>query len=109
MKTPIFFLGERKCPQNAFTCISNKKIGRYTCIDQRLVCDGIKNCHEGEDELQSCPPRTCRPDQYRCDNGICIPQSFACDHDNDCGDGSDEKKNCGKYDLYKAVWEMYIC
>ncbi|XP_076088432.1 low-density lipoprotein receptor-related protein 2-like [Mytilus galloprovincialis] len=110
--------GKRRCPKTTFTCKSNKKIGRYACIDRRLICDGVKNCHEGEDELQNCPIRTCRPDQYRCDNGICIPQSFACDHDNDCGDGSDEKKNCeypqcgkGRYtcDNKQCIYSQNVC
>ena len=86
---------ERSCPADTFTCQSNKLSGRYSCIDKRLVCDGVKNCVKGEDEM-NCTTRTCHPGEFQCDNGICIPQSFHCDHDNDCGDGSDETEACSK-------------
>lgn len=83
------------CPPDSFTCESNKKRGRYACIDRRYVCDGVKNCLNGEDETVDCPSRTCRSDQFQCRNGICIAQRFYCDHDNDCGDSSDEPDTCG--------------
>ena len=51
---------------------------------------------EGEDELQSCPPRTCNDDQFQCANGICINKNWFCDFDNDCGDMSDEPSNCSE-------------
>ena len=51
---------------------------------------------DGEDEQQSCPPRVCRDDQFKCANGICINKNWVCDFDNDCGDMSDEPANCSK-------------
>lgn len=87
---------ERTCPPDTFTCESNKQVGTYPCLDRRRVCDGIRNCHGGEDEAQTCPPRSCRPTQFQCANGLCVSQRFKCDHDNDCGDNSDEPDDCGK-------------
>ena len=34
--------------------------------------------------------KSCRSDQFRCNNGNCIQKSYVCDSDNDCGDYSDE-------------------
>ncbi|XP_069108702.1 low-density lipoprotein receptor-related protein 2-like isoform X5 [Argopecten irradians] len=82
------------CPDDSFTCASNKKRGRYACIDRRYVCDGVKNCLSGEDEAVNCAAVTCQQGQFKCANGICIAQRFYCDHDNDCGDDSDEPKTC---------------
>ena len=90
---------ERTCPPNTFTCQSNKDQNTYPCIDMSRVCDGIRNCHGGEDEQQTCPPRTCQPHQFQCNNGICISARFKCDHDNDCGDNSDEPSDCSQLNL----------
>ncbi|CAG5126006.1 unnamed protein product, partial [Candidula unifasciata] len=75
---------ERTCPPDTFTCESNKQ----------HMCDGVRNCRSGEDEMQTCPPRTCMTNQFQCTNGICISARFKCDHDNDCGDFSDEPNDC---------------
>ena len=34
--------------------------------------------------------KSCRSDQFRCNNGNCIQKSYVCDSDDDCGDYSDE-------------------
>ncbi|XP_035827354.1 low-density lipoprotein receptor-related protein 2 [Aplysia californica] len=85
---------DRTCPPDTFTCESNKQQGTYPCIPLSRVCDGIRNCRNGEDETQTCPPRTCMSHQFQCGNGICISARFKCDHDNDCGDMSDEPDDC---------------
>ncbi|ESO82185.1 hypothetical protein LOTGIDRAFT_170222, partial [Lottia gigantea] len=85
---------ERTCQPDTFTCESNKQAGSYPCIDRRRVCDGVRNCIGGEDEMQSCPVRSCQPNQFQCTNGICISLRFYCDLDNDCGDNSDEPDQC---------------
>lgn len=105
------FSDERTCPPNTFTCQSNKDQNTYPCIDMTRVCDGIRNCHDGEDEQQTCPPRTCQPHQFQCENGICISARFKCDHDNDCGDNSDEPSDCSELNLVSVfldlVWDRY--
>ncbi len=72
-----------------------------------LFCVAFRNCQEGEDEQQSCPPRECRDDQFKCANNICISSSWVCDHDNDCGDMSDEPSNCSKWKIsvFLLVWK----
>ena len=44
------------------------------------------------------PNRTCKNDEFRCDNGRCISKQWTCDGDSDCPNGDDEKKaNCRKF------------
>lgn len=50
---------ERVCFVDTFICEFNKLFGRYFCIDKRLVCDGVKNCVKGEDEMMNCISRIC--------------------------------------------------
>uniref|UniRef100_A0A2C9KAN0 EGF-like domain-containing protein n=1 Tax=Biomphalaria glabrata TaxID=6526 RepID=A0A2C9KAN0_BIOGL len=97
---------ERTCPPDTFTCESNKQQGSYPCIPLSRVCDGVKNCRNGEDEMQTCPPRTCMPHEFQCTNGICISARFKCDHDDDCGDASDEPTDCN---YHSCSSEQYTC
>ncbi|KAL3854471.1 hypothetical protein ACJMK2_013739, partial [Sinanodonta woodiana] len=97
---------ERVCPPNTFTCPSNHNAGRYSCISKSAVCDGLRNCLGGEDEMQNCPLQTCMTDDFRCTNGICIAQRFVCDHDNDCGDASDEPSSC---EYPSCASNMFTC
>ncbi|KAJ8319796.1 hypothetical protein KUTeg_001383 [Tegillarca granosa] len=99
-------IDDKACPPNTFTCPSNKKHGRYPCIDKKMVCDGVKNCMEGEDEIENCPARKCSAEEFQCSNSVCLPIRFKCDHDDDCGDGSDEPSTCD-YPVCKAG--MFTC
>ena len=41
--------------------------------------------------------QSCKPDEFRCNNGQCILMSQKCDFRKDCTDGSDEVRDlCGK-------------
>ncbi|XP_056136921.1 low-density lipoprotein receptor [Lampris incognitus] len=62
---------------------------RNQCTPQAWQCDGKADCDNGADE-QSCVPKECTTDEFRCANGQCISTSFVCDEDNDCTDSSDE-------------------
>lgn len=65
------------------------------CIPITNICNGIKECPQGDDEL-GCENVTCSTNQFHCQShtntSICIPESWVCDGKNDCVDGSDEVK-----------------
>lgn len=80
------------CPATDFLC--NDKI---TCIDRQWLCDGGIDCPNGEDEsLQNCANKTCRDDQFQCNDLTCIPGHLMCSGVAECADGSDEV-NCSKF------------
>ena len=56
------------------------------CVSSDSICDGIKDCDDGEDEINC----TCGHDQFQCNDGTCIPVSNYCNHIRNCNDGSDE-------------------
>ncbi|CAG12634.1 unnamed protein product [Tetraodon nigroviridis] len=80
--------GPGLCHDDEFQCQNDG-----FCIPGVWECDGHSDCEDGSDEHNSCPPVTCRPNYYQCQNKLCIPTSWQCDGDNDCLDMSDEQ-NC---------------
>jgi len=81
------------CTADQFACGDSGK-----CIPQRWVCDYHKDCENGEDEYNNCPPPDCESGKFSCGNykwnaTYCIPPHYRCDKTYDCHDKSDES-NC---------------
>lgn len=81
------------CLSGMFRCPEGK------CIPQIWVCNYQKDCENGEDEFQSCPPPDCENGQFNCgryefNKTYCIPPHQKCDMIVDCVDGSDETECC---------------
>lgn len=75
--TPV----RRNCRENEFQCTSDTPLRRnqpVTCIQSRWVCDGHKDCSNGSDEPETCAPKECRTDQFKCSNNLCIPAIWRC-------------------------------
>ncbi|KAI4466638.1 vitellogenin receptor-like protein-related-related [Holotrichia oblita] len=94
---------KKKCPEGNFQCNSG------TCISNRFLCDGFKDCYENEDEVD-CKFLTCAADQFRCVTGSCIPKTWECDKQYDCYDLSDEHAGC-EYasSIVKCSYDQFTC
>ncbi|EDW26956.1 GL16504, partial [Drosophila persimilis] len=94
------------CPTDLFRCNNGK------CISHHWVCNYQKDCDDGEDEMQSCPPPECETPQLNCGQYVfnktyCIPPHYRCDMIEDCEDKSDEAQ-CSKY-THKTYTYTYTC
>lgn len=73
------------CGENRFQCNTG------TCIWSSWLCDGLKDCIDGEDELNCKGEEECGSDYFRCIHSYgCVPDKLICNGKDDCGDGSDE-------------------
>ncbi|KAM6957108.1 low density lipoprotein receptor a [Aplochiton taeniatus] len=76
---------DRTCRPVEFSCG-----GRLNqCVPETWRCDGKADCENGADE-ESCAPKVCANNEFRCRSGQCVSASFVCDEETDCNDGSDE-------------------
>ncbi|XP_031768361.2 serine protease nudel [Galleria mellonella] len=89
------------------------RCSRGRCIKMLHVCNGVKDCEDGQDESeQACGKKTqicqndphhrgceCSSGQLRCHNGKCIPKQLFNDGRDDCGDRTDEPEHviCSGY------------
>ncbi|XP_022248454.1 sortilin-related receptor-like [Limulus polyphemus] len=73
------------CGEDHFRCLSGK------CIRNSWVCDGNKECEDGDDEKDCSGVATCGPTDFHCFMSMgCVPQSDVCNGIPNCGDNSDE-------------------
>lgn len=80
------------CPATDYMCSD-----KITCIDRQWLCDGGVDCPNGDDEsVINCQNKTCRDDQFQCNDLTCIPGHLMCSGAAECADGSDEV-NCSKF------------
>lgn len=95
------------CPPTDYLC--NDKI---TCIDRQWLCDGGADCPNGDDEsMPNCQNKTCRDDQFQCNDMTCIPGHLMCSGAAECPDGSDEV-NCSKFKSFEyaqIIWLYKVC
>ncbi|KAK3596992.1 hypothetical protein CHS0354_009129 [Potamilus streckersoni] len=74
------------CPPNFVKCP-----GSY-CLAVRLMCDGLQQCPNGEDEADCGSRGRVCPGYFRCNqSNICLSPSQVCDGFNHCPAGDDEK------------------
>ncbi|TPP57800.1 Low-density lipoprotein receptor [Fasciola gigantica] len=80
----IINIVDRPCPPQSFYCMDG------SCIPSSGLCDGIRQCPDGSDEL-GCD-LTCHAPNIACrSSGECIDPAKRCDGREDCRDGFDEK------------------
>ncbi|XP_077353898.1 uncharacterized protein lrp13b isoform X2 [Festucalex cinctus] len=64
--------------------------GTSICLPQNKLCDGKKDCPDGDDEsvcVEKCPSK----DDFKCkDQRSCVSRALVCDGRSHCFDGSDE-------------------
>jgi len=74
--------GEGECLPGEYRCADN------SCIPERWVCDGNRDCDQGDDEF-SCS--SCTDQEFKCESeNRCVPIRWMCDGSPDCADSSDE-------------------
>ncbi|KAF5282013.1 hypothetical protein FQA39_LY00537 [Lamprigera yunnana] len=73
------------CQHNEFQCRTGE------CIYLARVCDGSRDCLEGEDEEHCDGIHRCSTEEFKCrKDGSCIPVQNVCNGHIDCPDGTDE-------------------
>ncbi|XP_021936782.1 uncharacterized protein LOC110838165 isoform X2 [Zootermopsis nevadensis] len=76
----LVIVKHKKCGPHFFQCLNG------VCIMRRYLCDGFRDCRDGEDEYEEeCGPNPCKS-KLHCDDHRCIPIDWCCDtyHDSNC-------------------------
>ncbi|XP_049944498.1 vitellogenin receptor-like [Schistocerca serialis cubense] len=94
---------QKVCSDEDFAC------GDGTCIPDNWVCDGLKDCQNGNDEVLGCSKKLDCGKDFLCSNHHCIPKAWECDGNNDCGDNSDEVNllQCSSSLFFPACFAMF--
>ena len=80
-----------------FSCPNHYKCPRSYCIPMHLVCNGVKDCPQGEDEEQ-CSEFVCRG-YMRCKGmSLCLHPNYLCNGAIDCTMYGDDEVLCNNRD-----------
>ena len=74
-------------------CFGRFKCDKSYCLPSHKICDGIKDCLEGDDE-EHCPENFVCEGHLKCRSGICVHPDYICDGYNHCGSGEDDEALC---------------
>ncbi|XP_041436835.1 transmembrane serine protease 2 L homeolog isoform X2 [Xenopus laevis] len=78
----------------------------YTCIYAYQMCDGVRQCYYGDDELNCDTRTTTAYCEKRCGSSVsCVLSSQWCDGESDCPYGEDEM-SCVR--LYGADFQLQV-
>ena len=70
-------------------CVGMFKCHRSYCLPVHKVCNSIKDCPRGEDEMLCNLPLSC-PGMLRCKAGFCVEDQYICDGIKQCPHNDDE-------------------
>ncbi|XP_041666800.1 low-density lipoprotein receptor-related protein 2-like isoform X2 [Cheilinus undulatus] len=91
-------------------CSEPSVLCRHTsiCLAQSQLCDGKKDCPDGDDE-DFCVTTCASKEDFKCkDQRSCVPRNLVCDGRSHCRDGSDEF-DCPTVALVAARTNLLKC